>query len=201
MHVRATCRAVVREENEQRVLAQPFRGEHFEKLRQPFVHRNNPTLVHKQLKTLRYAELKGRDWFERGQPVRMWMTPLVYFAAFAKDYVLRLAFLDGWRGWIISQVAASYAVYKRMRYYEMRRDPESRELAAEHLRRHGCVEVGNEVKAHLSYYDRVRQDVERRQKQSRLEVLKGQVNSMTNLEFSRAVERTITHWKWNSREG
>ena len=108
-----------------------------EEFRQPFVHRNNPTLVHKQLKTLCYAELKGRDWFDRGQPVRMWMTPLVYVAAFAKDYLLRLAFLDGWRGWIISQIAASYAVYKRMRYYEMRRDPESRTLAAEHLRRHG----------------------------------------------------------------
>lgn len=104
---------------------------------QPFVHLNNPTLVHKQLKTLCYSELKGRDWYDRGRPVRMWMTPLVYFAVFAKDYFLRLAFLDGWRGWIISQIAASYAVYKRMRYYEMQRDPESRALAAVHLRRHG----------------------------------------------------------------
>jgi glycosyltransferase involved in cell wall biosynthesis len=108
-----------------------------EEFREPFVHLNNPTLVHKQLKTLRYAELKGRDWFDRGQPERMWMTPLVYVAAFAKDYLVRLAFLDGWRGWIISQIAASYAVYKRMRYYEMRHDPQSRALAAEHLRRHG----------------------------------------------------------------
>ena len=103
----------------------------------PFIHLNNPTLVHKQLKTLRYAELKARDWLDRGKPARMWMTPFVFLAAFLKDYFLRLAFLDGWRGYIVAQVAASYAVYKRMRYYEMQRNPASRELAARQLRSHG----------------------------------------------------------------
>ena len=104
--------------------------------KQPFQHRNNPTLVHKHLKTLRYAELKARDWDDAGRSPRMWMTPLVFASAFIKDYFLRLAFLDGWRGYIVAQVAASYAVYKRMRYYEMRRNPASRELAAEQLQRH-----------------------------------------------------------------
>lgn len=108
-----------------------------ETFRHPFIHLNNPTLVHKHLKTLRYAELKARDWLDRGKPARMWMTPLVYIAAFLKDYLLRLAFLDGWRGYVVAQVAASYAVYKRMRYYEMKRNPESRELAAELLRGYG----------------------------------------------------------------
>ena len=60
---------------------------------------------------------------------QMWLTPFVGFGAFFKDYVLRLAFLDGWRGYIVARVAASYAVYKRMRYYEMLRNPESVELA------------------------------------------------------------------------
>jgi glycosyltransferase involved in cell wall biosynthesis len=103
----------------------------------PFIHLNNPTLVHKQLKTLRYAELKARDWLDRDKPVRMWMTPLVYLAAFIKDYLLRLAFLDGWRGYVVAQTAAAYAVYKRMRYYEMRRNPESREMAARLLHGYG----------------------------------------------------------------
>lgn len=105
--------------------------------RHPFIHLNNPTLVHKQLKTLRYAELKARDWDDRSKPVQMWLTPFVRFAAFFKDYILRLAFLDGWRGYVVSQVAASYAVYKRMRYYEMRRNPQSRQIAADHLRSYG----------------------------------------------------------------
>lgn len=103
----------------------------------PFIHLNNPTLVHKQLKTLRYAELKARDWLDRGKPVRMWVTPLVYLASFIKDYFLRLAFLDGWRGYVVAQTAAAYAVYKRMRYYEMRRNPASRQMAAELLHGYG----------------------------------------------------------------
>lgn len=105
--------------------------------RQPFAHHNNPTLVHKQLKTLRYAELKARDWLERDRPTQMWLCPFVFMASFIKDYLLRLAFLDGWRGYIVSQIAASYAVYKRMRYYEMKRTPRSREIAAELLGRYG----------------------------------------------------------------
>jgi glycosyltransferase involved in cell wall biosynthesis len=103
----------------------------------PFNHANNPTLPHKQLKVLLYAELKCRDWLEKGKPVRMWQAPLVYGLAFLKDYLLRLAFLDGWRGFMIAQTAASYALYKRMRYYEMVHNPESVPRAAAALVRHG----------------------------------------------------------------
>jgi glycosyltransferase involved in cell wall biosynthesis len=102
-----------------------------------FRHVNNPTLVHKQLKVLRYSELKCRDWLEKDKPVRMWQAPFVFLLAFVKDYVLRLAMLDGWRGFMIAQTAASYALYKRMRYYEMRHHPESVALAANALTRHG----------------------------------------------------------------
>ncbi len=105
--------------------------------RHPIVHEHNPTLAHKQLKVLLYAELKARDWLDRGRPPRIWPVPLVFVATFLKDYFLRLAFLDGPRGYVAAQIAASYAVYKRMRYYEMRRNPESRELAADLLRSHG----------------------------------------------------------------
>lgn len=106
-------------------------------LQAPFDHFNNPTLPHKELKSLRYAELKCRDWHEQDKPLRMWLAPLVFLSTFAKDYLLRLGFLDGWRGYIISQTAASYAVYKRMRYFEMVHHPESVEQAATLLRKHG----------------------------------------------------------------
>ncbi|WP_199100620.1 glycosyltransferase family 2 protein [Dyella sp. ASV21] len=103
----------------------------------PFNHENNPSLPEKQIKVLRYAELKCRDWLDKNKPVRMWQTPLVYLLAFLKDYLFRLAFLDGWRGFVIAQTAASYAAYKRMRYYEMRRNPASVHSAADALIRHG----------------------------------------------------------------
>ncbi|MGQ4582381.1 glycosyltransferase [Lysobacter sp. F60174L2] len=103
----------------------------------PFHHLHNPTLPHKQLKVLRYAELKCRDWHARGRAPRIWMAPLVYLAAFLKDWLLRLAILDGWRGFIVAHVAASYAIYKRLRYYEMHRNPGSIESARDVLLRHG----------------------------------------------------------------
>ena len=53
----------------------------------------------------------------------MWQAPFVFALAFLKDYLFRLAFLDGWRGFMIAHTAASYALYKRMRYYEMRNNP------------------------------------------------------------------------------
>lgn len=105
-------------------------------LRAAFNHNNNPTLPHKQLKVLRYSELKCRDWLDKGKPVRMWQAPFVFALAFLKDYVFRLAFMDGWRGFMIAQTAASYALYKRMRYYEMVNNPESVARAAAVLTRH-----------------------------------------------------------------
>lgn len=104
--------------------------------RAPFEHANNPTLVHKQLKVLRYSELKCRDWLDKRKPVRMWQAPFVYLLAFLKDYVFRLACLDGWRGFLIAQTAASYALYKRMRYYEMANNPASVAEAADALEKH-----------------------------------------------------------------
>jgi glycosyltransferase involved in cell wall biosynthesis len=104
--------------------------------RAPFEHVNNPTLVHKGLKVLRYAELKARDWRQRGRAPRMWDCPLVFAGTFVKDYVFRLAMLDGWRGFVVAQTNAAYAVYKRMRYYEMCANPGSVETAQAALVRH-----------------------------------------------------------------
>ncbi|HYW92095.1 MAG TPA: glycosyltransferase family 2 protein [Gammaproteobacteria bacterium] len=101
------------------------------------IHLHNPTLVHKSLKVVRYSELKCRDWRERGRKPRMWGVPAVFFGAFIKDYLIRRGCLDGWRGFIIAQTAASYAVYKRMRYYEMCRNPDSLAQADEVLGHHG----------------------------------------------------------------
>ena len=102
----------------------------------PLLHYLNPTLVHHQLKYLRYAELKALDWRERGRASRPYAWPLVFLLAFIKDYLLRLAVLDGWRGWVAAWMAADYALYKRLRYYEMLFFESSVELAADELRAH-----------------------------------------------------------------
>lgn len=102
-----------------------------------FLHHQNPTLAHKQLKVLRYSELKARDWLAAGRGARMWEIPFVFAGTFFKDYVLRLACLDGWRGFVVAHTAATYAVYKRLRYFEMLANPESRDSADRLLKAHG----------------------------------------------------------------
>jgi glycosyltransferase involved in cell wall biosynthesis len=102
----------------------------------PFMHYLNPTLVHHQLKYLRYAELKALDWRESGRASRPYGWAAVFVLTFLKDYLLRLAVLDGARGWIAAYMAADYALYKRMRHYEMRSFERSVELAADELRAH-----------------------------------------------------------------
>lgn len=104
---------------------------------QPFIHHHNPTLVHKHLKMLRYTELKTHDWLERGKPAPLWTCPFIFVAIFLKDYFLRLAFLDGARGYIVAQIAATQAVYRRLRYFELQQNPPSRELAHKLLQQYG----------------------------------------------------------------
>jgi glycosyltransferase involved in cell wall biosynthesis len=102
----------------------------------PFIHYLNPTLVHHELKSLRYAELKALDWRDRKRTVRPIAWPFIFTFTFLKDYVLRLAVLDGARGWVVAYMAADYALYKRLRYYEMRAFEPSVELARSELRAH-----------------------------------------------------------------
>jgi glycosyltransferase involved in cell wall biosynthesis len=102
----------------------------------PLMHFLNPTLVHHELKSLRYAELKALDWRDRGQSMMPLLWPLVFAFTFLKDYLLRLAVLDGWRGWIVAYLAADYALYKRLRYFEMRTFAPSVELAKHELKSH-----------------------------------------------------------------
>jgi len=105
-------------------------------LRAPLLHAYTATLMQRVLKDIYYAELRAREWHARGQPSRLWQAPFVFAATFFKDYVLRLGALDGARGYIAAHLAASYAVYKRLRRHEMLLHPESVELARAALRRH-----------------------------------------------------------------
>jgi glycosyltransferase involved in cell wall biosynthesis len=106
-------------------------------LRSPLLHAYTATLAQRVLKDVAYAELRARESNARGQRAVLWSVPLVFLATFLKDYVLRLGALDGARGYVAVQLAASYAVYKRLRRYEMRVYPESIEIARLALERHG----------------------------------------------------------------
>lgn len=112
-----------------------FRGRAVD-LSAPLLHAYTPTLLHRMLKDTYYAELRAREWVGRGRRSQLWLCPLIYIATFFKDYILRLALLDGARGYVAAHLAASYAVYKRMRYQEMLLYPQSIEIARQALLRH-----------------------------------------------------------------
>jgi len=100
------------------------------KFRGELEHRHDPTLVHAQLKALKYAELKVHDWAERGKLSLPWAWPVLFIATFLKDYLLRLAVFDGARGWLAAYLDAHYALYKRLRLYEISRQPSGAQSGA-----------------------------------------------------------------------
>ena len=67
-----------------------------------------------------------------------------------------------------------------------------------HLRQHGCIEVGNETKSHLDYYAKLPKDVA---PQQRKELIRAQVDAMTEKQFKAAIRKDVEFVKWNSREG
>ncbi len=103
----------------------------------PLLHAYTPSLVQRGLKDLYYAELRARERHARGRSGSLWLVPSLFVGTFLKDYLLRLAILDGARGYVAAHLAASYSVYKRLRGYEMQVHPESIELARQALIRHG----------------------------------------------------------------
>ena len=78
---------------------------------------------------------------------------------------------------------------------------ESRAQHREHLKKHGCQEVGNEVKAHMAYYDKVGAEVRAEQRASARELIAAQVRDMTHQQFRAAIKKDADFVKWNSRDG
>ena len=65
----------------------------------------------------RYAELMGRSLHDSGR--RCGLAPVLFNPAwrFVRGYLLRLGFLDGWRGLVFALVEASYVQSKYLQLY------------------------------------------------------------------------------------
>ena len=70
----------------------------------------------------------------------------------------------------------------------------SRSQHREHLKAHGCVEIGNETN---KLQPRGPVDVN---PQGRKELIRAQVDAMSHADFRRAIRRDVERVKWNSRE-
>lgn len=71
----------------------------------------------------------------------------------------------------------------------------SRSQHREHLKRHGCQEVGNDP----SIYKPM-QNIPDVAPQQRKELIRAQVDAMTHKELRAAIKRDVDSVKWNSRE-
>jgi hypothetical protein len=69
----------------------------------------------------------------------------------------------------------------------------SRSQHREHLRQHGCVEIGDQ----MHYLQPKRPDFESPQ---RKELIRAQIDAMSQAEFKSALRRDAERVKWNSRE-
>lgn len=73
---------------------------------------------------------------------------------------------------------------------------QSRSRHREHLREHGCIEIGNEAIKTMDYYSKI-PDVEPKQ---RHELIRAQIDAMSHDQFRRAIKVDADRVKWNSRE-
>ena len=71
----------------------------------------------------------------------------------------------------------------------------SRSQHREHLKKHGCQELGNEP---LKYLDKPYTGIPDADPKGRKELIRAQVNEMTHDQFKRAIKRDVDRVKWNS---
>lgn len=71
----------------------------------------------------------------------------------------------------------------------------SRSQHREHLKTHGCQELGNEPLKHL---DKPYTGIPDVNPQRRKELIRAQVNDMTHRQFKEAIKRDVDRVKWNS---
>ncbi len=81
-------------------------------LRSPLIHHSWRDYRHVQEKHLQYATLLAEDKFERGGRGSTLYACLRFLTDFLQQYVLRLGFLDGSRGFLMALILGQYAFHK-----------------------------------------------------------------------------------------
>lgn len=71
----------------------------------------------------------------------------------------------------------------------------SRSKHREHLKMHGCQELGNEP---LKYLDKPYEGIPDAAPQQRKELIRAQFDSMTHRQFKEAIRKDVQRVKWNS---
>jgi glycosyltransferase involved in cell wall biosynthesis len=91
------------------------------RLRGDLYHHAYRGLTHQVAKLERYAELMARELHSAGKSAGVGKVLLRPLWRFFSGFVLRLGFLDGWRGLVLSLVEANYVRQKYLKLFLLRR--------------------------------------------------------------------------------
>ena len=92
-----------------------------ERLREPLLHHSYRSLEDFAERSNRYSTLAAQDWLARGRPARL--ADLIFrpLGRFVSMYIMRLGFLDGWRGFVLAVLYADYVFLRMAKAWEARR--------------------------------------------------------------------------------
>jgi len=90
-------------------------------LRHDLLHYTDPDLQHYFAKFNRYTSLAAEDLYAAGRSRRLYDLLVRPWFQFFKMYILRLGFLDGLQGFILSVVSSAYVFTKYAKLWELRR--------------------------------------------------------------------------------
>jgi glycosyltransferase involved in cell wall biosynthesis len=90
-------------------------------LQEALLHHSYRNLADFVERSNRYSTLAARDWLARGRPVRA--ADLIFrpLGRFVSMYIMRLGFLDGWRGFLLAVLYADYVFLRMAKAWEAAR--------------------------------------------------------------------------------
>jgi len=87
------------------------------RLRGPLLHYSYRNLADHERRMQRYAQLMAQSMYDSGRRAMLAHATLHSWWRFLRGYVLRLGFLDGWRGFVFASIEAHYVRQKYLRLY------------------------------------------------------------------------------------
>ncbi|MBI5805991.1 glycosyltransferase family 2 protein [candidate division TA06 bacterium] len=91
------------------------------KLKEALLHYTDPDLAHYLLKFNKYTRLAAEQMNKSGSRFKLSGVILKPLIVFVKMYIIKLGFLDGMEGFILSVLSAHYSFVKNIRLWEIKR--------------------------------------------------------------------------------
>ncbi len=89
-----------------------------ERVSEPLLHHSYRGLEDFVERSNRYSTLAARDWVRRGRRVRLGHLIFRPLGRFLSMYIIRLGFLDGWRGLVLAILYADYVFLRMAKAWE-----------------------------------------------------------------------------------